>query len=136
MSIGNIPSNASISYGKLYTNYPVRNIPQVDQTEAEEQLIQSQKQEAGILESSNRQPAAVDNRSRNADLENISLTFHPAGDGAAIGKDSDILSLDMQKAISDMKKDSILEEYQYFVGSSQEMKAEIAGLDGMVIQKL
>lgn len=34
-----------------------------------------------------------------------------------VGADSDIASLDVQKAISDMQKDSILQEYQYFVRS-------------------
>ena len=34
------------------------------------------------------------------------------------GADSDITKLDMEKAISDMKKDSVLEQYQFFVGRS------------------
>lgn len=35
-----------------------------------------------------------------------------------IGRDSDITKLDVGKAISDMKKDSILQDYQYFVGTA------------------
>lgn len=31
------------------------------------------------------------------------------------GKDSDLESLDVQKAISDMEKDQVLQQYQYFV---------------------
>lgn len=38
-----------------------------------------------------------------------------------VGADSDIESLDIAKAISDMQKDSILQEYQYFVRSAKEM---------------
>lgn len=34
------------------------------------------------------------------------------------GVDSDIANLDVQKALSDMKKDHILEQYQFFVGTS------------------
>lgn len=34
-----------------------------------------------------------------------------------VGADSDLASLDIAKAISDMQKDSILQEYQYFVRS-------------------
>lgn len=34
------------------------------------------------------------------------------------GSDSDLLSLDIEKAISDMKKDQVLQQYQFFVGES------------------
>ena len=34
------------------------------------------------------------------------------------GVDSDIRSLDVQKAVSDMKKDEVLHQYQFFVGHS------------------
>lgn len=33
------------------------------------------------------------------------------------GADSDLAGLDMQKAISDMEKDQVLQQYQYFVGT-------------------
>lgn len=35
------------------------------------------------------------------------------------GADSELMSLDVEKAISDMKKDQILQQYQFFVGESQ-----------------
>lgn len=41
------------------------------------------------------------------------------------GADSDILKLDVEKAISDMKKDEVLLEYQFFVNSG-------AGLENTV----
>ena len=53
----------------------------------------------------------------NAALEDISITFHKQDDFGYIGRDSDIHSLDVEKAISDMRKDQILQQYQYFVGS-------------------
>lgn len=34
------------------------------------------------------------------------------------GTESDLLSLDVEKAISDMKKDQVLLQYQFFVGES------------------
>lgn len=34
------------------------------------------------------------------------------------GTDSDIANLDVEKALSDMEKDGILEQYQFFVGES------------------
>ena len=53
----------------------------------------------------------------NAPLEDISITFHKQDDFGYIGRDSDIRSLDVEKAISDMRKDQILQQYQYFVGN-------------------
>lgn len=35
------------------------------------------------------------------------------------GAESDIESLDMKKAVSDMEKDQILHQYQYFIGSNK-----------------
>ena len=61
--------------------------------------------------------AAEKKPSANAALEDISITFHKQDDFGYIGRDSDIHSLDVEKAISDMRKDQILQQYQYFVGS-------------------
>lgn len=36
------------------------------------------------------------------------------------GENSDIRSLDVQKAISDMQKDQVIQQYHYFVGSGAE----------------
>ena len=49
-----------------------------------------------------------------------------------LGKDSDINDLDMQKAISDMQKDQMLMQYQYFVGSAKNL---FSNGDGTVIVK-
>ena len=35
------------------------------------------------------------------------------------GVDSDVMSLDVEKAISDMKKDQVIQQYQFFVGESR-----------------
>lgn len=75
----------------------------------------------------------ADNRSRSADLENISLSFHKEESYDYLGSESNLSDLDIQKAISDMKKDSILQDYQYFVGSSQNLLINPA--DGLVIPK-
>jgi len=74
-----------------------------------------------------------DNRSRSADLENISLTFNKEETYDYLGSESNLSDLDIQKAISDMKRDSVLQEYQYFVGSSQNLFINPA--DGLVIPK-
>ena len=68
----------------------------------------------------------------NLSIEDISLSLNESSASFDMkGKDSDIASLDMEKAISDMKKDSILEEYQYFVGDSKNLFSD----DGIVIAK-
>lgn len=54
------------------------------------------------------------------DLENISLTFNKEESFDYIGNDSSLDNLDMQKAVSDMQRDQILQEYQYFVGSAKD----------------
>lgn len=61
--------------------------------------------------------ASLQEQKPNAPLEDISITFHKQDDFGYIGRDSDIRSLDVEKAISDMRKDQILQQYQYFVGS-------------------
>lgn len=75
-----------------------------------------------------------DTRSRTADLENISLTFQKSESFDYLGSESDINRLDVQKALSDMRKDSVLQEYQYFVGSAQSFSFHSE--DGIVIPKL
>lgn len=70
---------------------------------------------------------------RDAQLEDISLTFNQQEAFGYIGRDSDIRSLDMEKAISDMKKDQVLQQYQYFVGSVKNLNVNNA--DGIVLAK-
>ena len=69
--------------------------------------------------------------------ERIVLTFFtsPGEDYGYIGRDSDLAQLDMQKAISDMQKDSILQQYQYFVGSSQNIVTDKIFDEGIVVPK-
>ncbi len=35
------------------------------------------------------------------------------------GADSELMSLDVEKAISDMERDQVLQQYQFFIGESQ-----------------
>lgn len=78
-------------------------------------------------------------------LQDISLDKNTGSSFDFIGRDSDISSLDVQKAVSDMKRDRILEDYQYFVGDihiegkqleiNPEQSPESSFIDGIVIQK-
>lgn len=134
MGIGGLYSGSHLYHSNLYNSYPPRDIPQVEAKEITSQNDQNRKgsrpEEKAVIPEGSYQPSAEDRRSRSADLENISLTFNANEEGGTIGRDSNILNLDMQKAISDMKKDRILEDYQYFVGSVRESKAEAAGING------
>lgn len=48
------------------------------------------------------------------------------------GTDSDIHNLDMTRAISDMQKDQVLQQYQFFIGESQAQRSTVSsGLDSM-----
>ena len=116
-------------------NYRIPQVPTVSVEEVrkqDEQLKQAQKEQyysPAPVESS---PSVPRN---DAALEDISLTFNKSDDFGYIGKDSDIYSLDVENAISDMKKDDVLRQYQFFVGSSAS-GAIVDNSDGVVIPKL
>lgn len=79
--------------------------------------------------------AQEDIAGRMADLEQVSLTFNKEDGFDYIGTDSNPENLDMQKAISDMQKDQILQSYQYFVGSAGSLYDGMPAEDGMVVLK-
>ena len=68
----------------------------------------------------------------NAPLENISLSFADNGSFEMKGRDADIDSLDVKKAVSAMQMDEALMQYQYFVGESNPF---MSSEDGIVIAK-
>ena len=67
---------------------------------------------------------------KNADVSELADSLK--SDYNPIGRESDIKSLDVMQAVSDMQKDATLQQYQYFVGSSEVMENSE---DGIVIQK-
>jgi len=123
-------------YSSLFQNYRVPSIPTVSVEEVKKQDLERSNQEnLPVLstEQSYNQPAVTQPAKPNAQLEDISLTFRKEDDFGTIGRDSDLMKLDMEKAISGMQKDSILKDYQFFVGSAQGGIMESA--DGIVIPK-
>lgn len=121
-------------YSSYFQNYRIPNIPEIKPVQQHEQLQQEpvNNQEKMVI---TEQEPVRNQAGKIADLENISLKFNTGEDYGYIGKDSDIEQLDIQKAISDMQKDSILQQYQYFVGSSQNLMTENIFDDGIVIPK-
>lgn len=127
-----------------YSNYLQKfNVPAIPQADTEQikrtgentqvqQNIQDIKIPRDIdLSIEEKQPA----EKGNTDVTQMSLSFNKGEDYGYIGKDKDIDSLDMQKAISDMKKDQVLQQYQYFVGSSENLFPQNASEDGLVFLK-
>lgn len=88
----------------------------VEETGAESHVASSEQINSGNP-AAVKESASLQEQKPNAPLEDISITFHKQDDFGYIGRDSDIRSLDVEKAISDMRKDQILQQYQYFVGS-------------------
>lgn len=125
------------SIGGFYSNYPVTPIKQVD-VETVKAQDEAKKQQEDFLPAAEYIDAgqSEDTRSRAADLENISLNFNRGDTYDYIGKDSDLSLLDMDQVLSDIKKDSVLDQYRYFVGDAAGTNAG-AGLDGdgIVIMK-
>ncbi len=127
--------NGINDYSNLIGNYRVPSIPRVSVEEVKEQdrqaALQSQQ-----LASPKLQDLDLQAKPRNdAALEDISLTFNKGDDYGYIGKDSDIYSLDVENAISDMQKDNILKQYQFFVGNTG-TGAIVDNADGIVVPKV
>lgn len=114
-----------------YGNYH-REIPQVNPEELKAQENLKNGNVKPQEDNSVATAGAVDNRSRTSNLENISLTFNKEDDFGHIGLDAPISKLDMKEVISDMKKDTILQEYNYFVGPSKNLYTDA---DGTVVLK-
>ena len=128
MSIGSVND-----YSSLLQNYYVPVIPRVSVEEVSQQRIQPDTQPALPVNDIREDTSAAPSVRKDAALEDISITFNKQEGFGYIGQDKDIQTLDVQKAISDMKKDQVLQQYQYFVGSARNLMAQRA--DGTVITK-
>ena len=128
--------NIFSDYGGFYNSYKVTDIPKVD-VEAVKKQDELKAAEAQALPKVETVPEIVkpDLRSKTADLDNISLTFNAGDDFSYLGSDFEIEKLDINRAISDMHKDKILEDYQYFVGTQSDSDATYSGEEGKVFLK-
>ena len=121
----------------LYRPYDAYRILTAD-TQKSETLGQNitSKQQAVVPEApvAKAEEATVPVERKNTALEDVSLTFLKDDTYDMIGSESDLNKLDMQKAISDMQKDKILQDYNYFVGSSVMQQRNISE-DGVVVAK-
>ena len=126
--------NGISDYSQLFQNYRIPEIPVADVKQMQQPaVVQPEAQKPVDIDLSIEERSPVSRK--NADVQELSLTFNANEDFGYIGQDSDIASLDMQKAISDMKKDSILQQYQYFVGSAENLFPHSGSEDGAVFLK-
>ena len=126
--IDNFQVNA-YSYNRINSN-PNEDIALKKQLGQENARAQEKPQEAPSAGSIDLRLNDIRPR-QNASLEDISLSLNEPSSFSMKGKDSDISSLDMEKAVSDMQKDQALMQYQYFVGDTSLVNNE----DGIVIAK-
>lgn len=131
--------NRISDYSSLFVNYKVPEIPsadfeqikKVDQpTEVISREEPSDSPDIGLTIE-----VKESAKQESVDIRELSLTYNAREDFGYIGRDSDIHGLDIQKAISDMKKDQVLQQYQYFVGSSETLFPQNASEDGHVFLK-
>jgi len=126
----------NFDYTNFISSYGMQRIPQVDPRQLNPEAQKPVNQPAPQEEVQVAPKAAEDypKAPRTAQLEDVSLTFNKQDDFGTIGMDVDIAKLDMEKVVSDSKRDSILAGYRTFVGPTPEqMVAEYE--DGLVIQK-
>lgn len=145
MGMSNISAGSVGEYAGILRNYKVPVISGAGPEKIQAQDFRTQAEKVSAAAAGPETLSAVipgqedvsgkDMARRNAGPEDISLTFNRQEGFGYIGRDSDIYSLDMEKAIDDMKKDKVLQQYQYFVGSSRNLY-EAGNIDGMVIHKL
>ena len=116
-------------FGRVQPYYKASEIPVITPAEVRkqsEQQTDAKQTTAEDVMSSSITSAGEDTRSKVANLQDVSLTFNKEESFDYLGSES------VRKAISDMRKDSILQEYQYFVGSSPSyMNTD----DGIVFRK-
>ena len=137
MTVDGIYDSFHNSYGvqQIQTTYatePDKVGRQIDEADVSKQAEITE--QSGNL-TSVAEPAQENQASRMADLESVSLKFNKEDSFGYIGMDSSLDNLDMQKAISDMRKDQVLQNYQYFVGSAGSLFGEMPSEDGMVVMK-
>lgn len=119
-------------YSSYLQNYRAPVIPQVSVEEVKRQDQMKVREADPVPEMTREEAPDLSYRKPNAEIDQLSLTFNKQESFDYLGKDSDINDLDMQKAISDMQKDRMLMQYQYFVGSAKNL---FSGEDGTVITK-
>lgn len=131
--------NGLLDFNNFTSSYGMQRIPKVDPSTLQKEVQPEVVPQVSDALSSN-DVNEMSNVSRMADLDSVSLTFHKDSTFDYIGSDMELGQLDIGKAISDMKKDQILQDYQYFVGPSVNVQNQVQQPmtdlpDGVVVLK-
>lgn len=112
------------------SSYRVNEIPRVTTpAEAVQPVVEDEKPaNAASLSIEPKQ----DSRPKFANLNEVSISFNRQENYDYIGKDRDTSLLDMQKAVSDMRQDTVLSDYRYFIGNTNSI---FQSEDGIVVAK-
>ena len=114
--------------------YGVPRVADMDAEKVKREVLPSQPEDLTSESAAVREESApLSQRGKDAQLKDISLTFNKKESFDYLGQDSDIRSLDIRKAISDMQKDQIIQQYNFFVGSAKNLMEN--NPDGTVIAK-
>lgn len=123
----------NFNYTNFVSSYGMQQIPRVDSVPSapEEPKAASPSVQDAAAPTVGTGLSEAPRAPKTANLEDISLTFNKQDDFGTIGRDADIARLDMDKVVSDSKRESILSGYRTFVGPTPEqMVAEYE--DGLV----
>lgn len=130
--------NGISEYGNMPFSYKILEIPAVDYEKVNSAQDAVKAPKAAEVKP---QDIALSIEEKNshvskpsANVQDLSLSFNLQEDYGYLGKDSNIEDLDVQKAISNMRKDQVLQQYQYFVGDSRKLLQK-ASEDGLVFLK-
>ena len=114
-------------YSGLLQNYRVPVIPSVSVDRVREQeRLNTETQDIVTAPSHEIQQVEKPVR-KDAELEDISLRISTTEDLSYLGRDKGIQARAEEKAPDDMRKDKILQQYQYFVGSARSASAMADG---------
>lgn len=91
-----------------------RQLQDIKEVEAPEVLLEETERESSA-------DVTIQSKDQGPDSGALEYTkqYQPQTSYELIGRESEIAALDVEQAISDMKKDQVLQQYQFFVGESR-----------------
>ncbi len=119
-------------YNNFQSNYRINDIPRVNIDEIKNTETAVSKDTKNLTPDSIIESNVSREQQKDVNPNEISIIFNKNDDFSYIGRDKELESLDIERAISDMRQDSILQEYQYFVGSASNI---YHSEDGTVLAK-
>ena len=102
-------------YHKVRQELQDTQVSQVSQVNQSAPGDRSNENPDGIVEESQKSLESENKAPKNADLNHLFFDFKKNNEYNLVGATSKIEDLDVDKAITDMQKDSVLDQYKFFV---------------------